>query len=221
MGSALIFSDLHAPFHDKQAVSNLYEVAKEIRPSIIVLAGDGPDFFSFSRFPKTAITTPNEELQEAIAVRLELWKKLKMISPDAKCIELGGNHVARVEKLITSRCPEIAGLVDIKRIMEIPGVDIYPDEKEEISINGSVVCHGWMSRPGAHAEFFQKSVIHGHDHKAYIIYSALSNSVKYEMSVGCLCDFNATPLKYRATKSCKWVHACGVVDHRGPRIVLL
>lgn len=70
-------------------------------------------------------------------------------------------------------------------------------------------------------DFFNHSVIRGHDHQAYLLYRSMNGHTRFEMSVGCTLDMMAVPFKYRATKSVKWTHACGLVDKYGPRIILL
>lgn len=222
MSVILEVPDLHCPCTDTNKLKALYDVCSFYKPNVIVQLGDPLDLFSYSRFPHTLNwDTPAQELAEGLRMLKNIWANLQKRAPGAKCLALGGNHTARIEKRILEKCPEMVGFINPEKIMAVDGVEFHADEKEEILINGIVHCHGWLGKIGAHAEFFQKSVVRAHSHGAGIHYISRNGNTIWEMVSGNLVDFSALPLLYRSSKTCRWTHSCGIVDKHGPRIITL
>lgn len=228
MSDAVIFvSDLHAPWTDLDKLNHFYEIVSEFKPRSVIALGDMLDLYCYSRFAKAPICTPEEELDEGKNLLDNFWTQIARRSPGCKRIEFGGNHLARIEKKLASAAPELLHLFDAKKIFSHKDVETYHDERAELKLSShglEMMCvHGWMSRGQnmAHANYFSKSVIHGHDHQLYCVSQNSDRGFRFEMSVGHLCDLSKAPFHYGPTKTVKWQHGCGLLDKHGPRAIPL
>jgi hypothetical protein len=90
------FGDIHAPFHDRQALAEL--VAREGDADIALIGGDWTDAYAFSTFPKQK-TVPWAEEAAALTAQAETfsetWPLVKVLR--------GSNHPDRFEKRLLER----------------------------------------------------------------------------------------------------------------------
>lgn len=224
----LFISDLHAPFHDKRKLAKTIQLIKEIQPDYIIQLGDGMDMYSFSRFSKsTNLTTPKMEIKDAREVLTKMWSDIKTICPKAKRFALKGNHELRIYKSIMMKSPEYESIVEepIQSIFEFPDVTTLKSHRDELHIThpkfGQIVCiHGWSCKPKNHMDHFSKNVVHAHSHRTHIVYRGGKSPI-WELCCGHLSDPTTIPLSYGETQSSNWVHACGLIDKFGPRVITL
>lgn len=101
-------SDIHAPYHDPQAVAVALEVVKEWRPHHLCVVGDLIDFYPISRFEKDPgrIMDLDNELYSARDV---LYDIRKAVPRNCDVTFVPGNHDVRMKKFVWSH-PELAGL---------------------------------------------------------------------------------------------------------------
>jgi predicted phosphodiesterase len=90
----LVLSDPHVPYHDKEAL----QAALAVPADTVILSGDGPDNYSFSRYEKTRqLFSPLEELREFQAFLTTLSERYPEV------IVMQGNHDARFVKYLVRR----------------------------------------------------------------------------------------------------------------------
>ena len=100
---ALVFNDLQCPYHDRDAVDVMVQIAKEFKPQVACCNGDLADLFNLSAHPnaKTAITEKfTDDLDGEIdrSVRL-LQHIVKEVKPE-KFLFNNGNHEFRLMRAI-------------------------------------------------------------------------------------------------------------------------
>jgi UDP-2,3-diacylglucosamine pyrophosphatase LpxH len=95
----IIISDIHAPFHDEDAFSEMIQQTKG-KVDICVLAGDGPDFHNYSKYMKYGqhftIQDEHKSFLAVLAVLSESFPEVVMIP---------GNHDERTRKKYAQLLP--------------------------------------------------------------------------------------------------------------------
>jgi predicted phosphodiesterase len=219
----VFISDTHFPFVNQEAVKKVLEIIKKEKPTHIIQAGDLLDLYSFSRYDRSLnLTTPEVELQEGLCMATDMWESIRKLVPNAKLIQLIGNHEDRLMKTIMRQAPELSSLCrNIKDLYVFKNVHVLNSSKDYIEIDDVIYCHGHYTKLGDHAKFFRKSVVHGHSHRAGIFYEQISNGLIWEMDCGYMADNKALPLQYTQSKFSKWITAVGVIDNGKPTLITL
>lgn len=192
----VVFSDIHAPFHDKRAIALAAQVAKWWKPTVAIFNGDDLDCYRLSRFSQNPDRT--ERLQDEI----DLWhievaapllaalppapkttaeggQRIKVISQidDGTCrrFKTRGNHEQRLEEVLWTN-PGLFGLrsLDLAVLMELDRLNIeYAPLKVlfgttlEVSHGTRVRPHaGYTARAESEKRRFGISTITGHVHRA-------------------------------------------------------
>lgn len=218
----LCLGDTHFPFHHKKALEWTYRLADRLKPTHVVQCGDLYDLFAFSRFPKTLKLSPEKELDLARTAAEKMWAHFKGLS----CYQLFGNHDLRPIKKVLSVAPELASLVDkgIRGLYTFTDVRSILDTREELHlrVNGEDVFfqHGHRSELGAHARYNLANTVHGHTHRAGLVFERNHKRAFWELDVGFLADIRAEAFGYRAQKVIhKTVVGAGWIDELGPRFL--
>lgn len=209
--------DLHFPFCDDDSIDVvIHQISKE-KPDVVIQLGDLYDQYSFSRFDRDFnLMVPQAEIERGRAMAISFWKRVKKASPKARCIQLHGNHDQRLLKRALSALPEVYPMIKDAndRLYTFDGVETLKSDRDFVEIDGVIYCHGWQSKLGAHTNYFGKSVVRGHSHKAGLkCWQDESSKHKFlfEMECGCLVDETSLPLCYTASTYSKWTKALGVI----------
>jgi predicted phosphodiesterase len=213
-----ILSDIHFPFHDKRAYKKALEAIKREKPTAVVQIGDLLDQYVFSKYSKKSSITPQMDIVKGLEQARQMWKDIKRLVPKAKCYQILGNHDVRLAKRIAEKLPELAEIYDSNAMYTFPGVTTMKSDRDYLVLDKVVYCHGWLSKSEDHARFFNVPTVHGHRHRATIVYA--TNKL-WSMDVGYLADKNAGPLKYTVSKFTHWTLACGVVEDGHPKLLIL
>lgn len=217
--------DTHFPFVEPKKLYRAYDIIEEEQPTHIIQLGDAWDMYSQRRFAgSNDVMTPKEELEEGGLCYFNFWKNIHKRAPGAKKFQLSGNHHDRIIKSAMNKSPELLPWLDVAtkfNTVKQFGVDVIMDSRHELEINGVLYVHGWYHNSFAHARYFNKPVVHGHLHSAGIHMENMKDGRLWSMNCGYLADPHQVPLLYRATKTEKWVHAIGMVDTYGPRLICL
>lgn len=162
-------SDLHSPFHDRSAWKIMLDIAKDLKPQLVVIHGDFFDFYSVSRHakdPQMDFKTWKDEMKEARGVLDELI----LATPKAEIVYLEGNHEKRLIRYINDCAPKLSGLFKNEEVMGLPNeIKYIPYGQKGKYPIGSLICvHG--SRAGENpaatmVKKFRTNVIFGHTHK--------------------------------------------------------
>src|SRR5581483_1288903 len=73
--------DIHYPFQNVKAEEECLYAIKQERPSHVVQLGDLYDQYSFSRFTRKNLGTPEEEVRAAVSSAQSLWNRVRKNSP--------------------------------------------------------------------------------------------------------------------------------------------
>lgn len=205
-GRGIVFSDIHAPFHDTKAVALAAKVAAWWNPQLAIWNGDDLDCYRLSRFSQ------NPERTERLQQEIDLWHievmapLLAALAPSPKTptlvagsclkVKLPGNHEGRLQDALWAnpglfglRAMELASLLELKRL----GV-LYAHTK--VLLNGALeISHGTKVRPQAGASAraecerrrYSISTITGHVHRAGSYLARTASGWVRAQEAPCLC----------------------------------
>ena len=214
--SIVALGDVHAPFHNKKALQEAYQLIKRYQPEVVVQMGDLYDFVSFSKFPKNPnFITPDDEIEQGREAAEEMWDCVKIACPKARKIQLKGNHDIRPIRYVKEFANASITVMKkfVKDMMTFPGVELVEDEYE---IDGIVFMHGFK-KLGEHAKWNQQSTCVAHSHRPGVIYDSNRNGPFFEFNVGWLGDPKSEAFSYGAWKKLhKMVNGIGYIDKFGP-----
>jgi len=192
----LIFSDLHAPYEDKEAWEVFLRFTEWFQPHRLIANGDIIDMYNVSRFSRNPMR--KENLQDEVDYTK---KKLGEITEAAKGADryfVMGNHEDRLRRYLWKN-PELSSLdaLALPRILNLDalGFDFY-DLTDELWLppGDILVTHGTLVRKGAgnSARFeMEKHGCHGvtgHCHRLAQYYKAIHGKPKIWCEGGHLSD---------------------------------
>lgn len=205
--------DEFEPVHDEAAINVAYQIATDLQANegidVVVNSGDDLDFAEFSshRSSPGYKGLLNKNLNRH-ATDLAMQRQM---APDAKIVQLFGNHEARLEKFLVDRAPDLIGVTRVGEddpILSIPYLCKYDDYDIEVRRpypQGSFWANDYLkfvhgtatsSIPGgAAAKTLSKSggvsVVFGHDHFLALVRDRVDtpNGRRdvFAASGGCLC----------------------------------
>lgn len=191
---------------------------KKERPDTVVQIGDLLDQYVFSNYSKKSAITPKLDFVKGLTEAKDMWATIRKLVPKAKCYQILGNHDIRISKRISERLPELAEVLSfVEEKYAFPGVKVMKSDRDFLTLDGVVYCHGWLSKSIDHAKHFNKPTVHGHDHRPGIT----ADGNIWSMSVGYLADVNSIPLQYTASKFSRWRLGSGMVIDGVPNLFLL
>lgn len=91
---AAVVSDVHAPLHRHEAVAWALEFLSEVRPRIMILAGDTGDFAGTGDHPHER---PEDYIDDVEAVA-DICRRFREATPGARHVKMDGNHDDRNER---------------------------------------------------------------------------------------------------------------------------
>lgn len=214
--------DVHAPFHDRQAVAVVLEFCRFWQPHYLIFLGDVFDAYQQSRFDKDVkrLAHAQADLDSGIAI----LKAFCDSAPDAEKHFVEGNHEARFHKFV-STTPQVAGLrgLDPRYLFGLDelGIQFHP-ESESWEHNGVVVTHG--SKVAGHSGYTAKaeldkwgcSGVSGHTHRLATHYRSTYRGDLVWCEGGCLCNLNPEYVKGYPN----WQHGFVLGEQRGSRFQL-
>lgn len=212
-----ILSDLHAPFHSKRALAKVLKLIKVEKPDAVVQIGDLLDQYVFSKYSRSAKISVEDDIRAGRLHASQMWKDIKDAVPKAKLYQILGNHDVRISKRISELLPELAEIYSPLEIYNFPGVKVMKSDRDYLTLDGVVYCHGWLGKSIDHAKHFNAPVCHGHRHRPTIEV----DGPLWSMDVGYMADDKSLPLSYTQSKFTRWRKACGVVENGLPRLILL
>jgi len=219
----LCWPDSHYPFVNKEAEAKMIEFAIKHQPDYIIQVGDLLDCYAASKFPRSQnIFTPKEEERLGIEMATNAWKQLRDGCPEAKCYQLMGNHDVRILKRTLESLPIAEHWIEayFKQLFSFEGVETIFDTRQELDIDGILFTHGFLGS-GSHKDYYLKNVIHGHDHKLYVMHRRIHGQSIFEMSCGFIGDVESKPLSYTSSKLANFQLGFGWVDEWGARTIHL
>jgi len=205
--------DTHVPYHNEKAFKLTLKAIKKFNPDILVVLGDFADFYSVSSHDKS----PDRRIllkEELTAVRKALSALENLEVP--RKIFIAGNHENRLERYITTRAPELFGIVSIPELFLLDeyGWEYVP-YKKHIMLGRLAISHDYGSAgQSAHRTAATKlgsSVVIGHTHRS-AMFSRNTVDGKLMMSAmfGWLGDLTQIDYMHQASVTTDWVTGFGV-----------
>lgn len=209
---------MHLPWACTRTVSQVYSAIDRYKPKIIVQIGDLYDMFSFTRFAKRFIITPDRELQEGRDWAETFWKNCYKRAPRAKRFQILGNHDIRPKLRAMEKNPEMLCLMQKgwEDLFKFVGVETIWDPRDDLEIDGVIYEHGFFGRPGQHMRENMKPTVIGHTHRAWLHYEKIRRTMLWEMNVGYAADPLQEPLSYPRKKWVKWTPGFGLIIDGNP-----
>lgn len=218
----LIIPDIHFPFEHKKAIEWMHEFAKENQPEYIFQIGDMFDFYSHAKFPRSHnVFTPKEEERLAREKAEKMWARLQKDCPQAKCIQMIGNHSARPLKRTLEAMPSMEHWAEkyFEELMSFNNVETILNAREEYKIKDIYFTHGYANKLGDHRDHYLANLVVGHSHTGGVSFRQINGRVLWELNCGYLADQYSKGLSYTATRTVKWTLGIGFIDKYGPRFV--
>lgn len=140
--NVLILSDIHAPYHDKKAVTQAVQYGVDEKVNTVILNGDICDFYAASRF----LTDPRKRdfVGEVESIKGVL-EGIRKALPKARIIFKKGNHEERWFRWLCESAPsllEFKGLsLDVLLDMEKHKIELVPDRRQ-IHVADYTIIHG-------------------------------------------------------------------------------
>lgn len=211
--TAVVVSDIHAPYHDEDAVSIAQQVTKDLQPNILVANGDIVDGYPISRFLKDP--TRLDGLQDELNTASTILKGFRDASPKTKRFMTEGNHEARLHKTIATMdgpARELARLNSFQEAMswktllnldtlgyqwvgesDQPAVNIIP---QVLVKHGSVVrkYSGYTAK--GEYENYHRSGTSGHTHRLSQYYHTSLGEPHLWVETGCLCNLKPDYVRF-------------------------
>jgi predicted phosphodiesterase len=209
----LIFSDVHAPYHDKRAWNLMLKVAKAWKPDTIVSLGDFADCYavsSHSRNPKMAMEFGNE-----IKVCRSMLLQLDALGAQKK-IFLAGNHEDRLQRYVQDKCPELFDVISIPGILKLAESNWEYVPYRQFHRLGKLFMTHDVGGSGRFAhykvgEVFQRNVVSGHTHRIGVaVEGNIEGKRHIAASFGWLGDVNAIDYMSKAKVIKDWSLGFGV-----------
>lgn len=212
--------DIHFPFHSERWFRLALELVGDLKPGLVIQLGDLYDLLSFSKYPRSFnVTTPADEINEARALAESMWATIRHRAPDAKCVQLRGNHDDRANKRVAESLPAIESLVQpvLSALFAFDGVLTVDDTREEFEFEGVLYHHGHR-RFGQHVSWNLQSTVNGHLHTGGVVFKQTERQTIWELNAGFGGDKDAPCFTYNAQKRAQpTTLGVGIVDRLGPR----
>ncbi len=169
--------DCHAPYHNKKALSLTLKVLQDFSPDILVCLGDLCDFYSISKFSKSAAR--QMDIHTEILAANEILDDLDLLSASQK-IFIEGNHEYRWIKYLRDKAPQVEFLpdfatVDIPRLYKLESRGwSYTPYKDSYHLGKLWITHdvGTVGRYSVFraADTFQSPIVMAHTHRlVYVV----------------------------------------------------
>jgi hypothetical protein len=198
-------SDSHFPFSDPAYERVVLQIIADICPDLVVHHGDLLDCYSISRFQKDP--KHRVSLQDEITMGATYLGQIANVSPFARRVLIGGNHEARLQKIIYDMANELPAreVLTLTSVWEqltwpkLLGLDSmgweWVDGKEKL-FNKLIVKHGSVVRKksaytaSGEYEKYGMSGMSGHTHRAGTFYHTDHNGPHLWVELGCGCHLN-------------------------------
>lgn len=224
MKLTLILSDLQLPYHHTRAMGAVCNLLAD-RPDIDELHQVG-DFFDFCAVSTYSRGTPKEDgkrLQREIDVAEGVMTDINKAYAGPKT-RIRGNHDDRLDKYLATSARGLRGLdaLDYDSLTMAAEYGWVTKPQPYQLAPGTVSVHGLSVRSKAghtahaHLDRLAGNVVHGHTHRAALVYRTLGTSQRWAMEVGCLMDRRKA--SYLACGAADWQLAIGAVYQEGSEV---
>ncbi len=204
--SMLVWSDTHWPFQDDAAISIVRQVASDLQPRVLVMAGDNFDFFELSEH------RPPRDIEEDMQATLEQGTAhladMLAISGAEEAYFLGGNHEDRWDRMLMKarrdvrfrmllQPPKVQRSLDFSTVVgfEELGYKYLPyTEGAPLLVHDKLlITHGDRTNKHVASSMlgkYGKNVMFGHMHRIQNFTSRDLKGQEAGWCIGCLCTLD-------------------------------
>lgn len=212
----LVISDLHIPYHHKDAFEFLREIKNEYKPDLVVNIGDLLDFHAISMHSHDPdLYSAGHELK----VARQYVRQLEDIFP--KMIEVESNHSSLVYRRALKYGMSKEFLKDYGDFLGTKKWQWIDDLTITMS-NGQrcFFTHGRSADILKVSQTMGMSAVQGHYHTKFIIsYWANPDNIFFGMNVGCLIDQKSLAFQYAKNFKTRFIIGCGIILDGIPRLL--
>ena len=194
----LVLSDIHFPYHDKQALMVALRKGKQEDVDSILLNGDILDFYQLSKFTK-------DFRKPSVKAELDIFRffidQLKQRFPDAAIYYKLGNHEVRLDRWIKHNAQMFDGMLDLEHLIDFEGAGIiYLKDNIGVKFGKLNIIHGHEVRANGSLvniarTYYMKTnsnIMLGHWHQAQeFTTKTISGDIHGAWATGCLCKLDA------------------------------
>ena len=212
----LIISDLHIPYHHRDAFAFLKEVKKQYKPDFVVNIGDLLDFLGMSMHDHDPdLASPGDE----ISIAKEYVKELEWIFP--KVVEVESNHSSMVYRRALK-----SGMSRqfLKSYGEFLGTKkwTWVDDLALTLSNGRrcLFTHGKAADVLKVSQSMGMNTVQGHYHTKFLIsWWANPDNLFWGMNVGCLINQKSLAFAYAKNFKTRFILGCGIIIDGIPKLL--
>lgn len=215
----LFFSDTHAPYHHRDTLDFLRDVANQYKPDRVIHGGDILDVYSVSSYPKD-MNHPHSWTDELKGGR-KFVKELGLLFPKLDLLE--SNHDSRAySKAVVAGIPRDF-LVKYLKVIDAPEewrlhdrLRVTVDSTREHWLFSHTITGGALSV----AKHLSTSVCVGHSHTLFGCH-AFNNGKDtfWGVDSGCLISDKGSPYRYNKINAFRPLRGCVVIQDGIPIMV--
>ncbi len=211
-----VLSDIHLPYHDRNALVRAIKEVKSIEVDAIYLNGDLMDAYQLSKHEKNKL---NRSFKYEVDMTRLFFEELRGNFKEEDIYFKIGNHDQRFDRYIMDNADQLAGLLTLEDILRLRDHRIKMVSSMTRVLAGNLsILHGHeLPIKGAvnHARAIMlkvaSSVLCGHFHRDDVSYMRdLEGNVHIVYGSGCLCKLNP---KYMPINN--WNHGYTIVELDG------
>ena len=215
--SVLVISDLHIPYHHKDAFDFLKALKKKYKPDLVVNIGDELDHHAISMHEHNPdLMSAGDELKQS----KEYIRELEKIFPEMKIVH--SNH----SSLVYRRALKYGLPKDyLKSYNEFLGVGNGWEWVDDLSItlsDGSrcFFTHGMSADVLKVAQQYGMNTVQGHYHTKFSIgYYSNPDALIWGMQVGCLINQKSMAFDYAKNFKSRFIVGCGMIINGQPKLM--
>jgi hypothetical protein len=212
----LYFTDNHEPYSHKHSPDFIKAVADKFAPTRIIQGGD------FADNQGTNLHAPNPGLPSVVDELSAFHVKAKQYYDYFPKVDLiRGNHETNIlRRAIKNGIPEIM-LKSLNDIYQMPEGWTYHDDLT-LDVNGEKIyfCHGKSSGYVTTSNAEGISCVSGHFHSKFaVIYTAGTNTKRFNCFGGCLIDDKQISFTYNKATSNRPILGCVVIIRGVPVLI--
>lgn len=212
-----VYSDIHFPEHNKNALECATKVMSDYKPHRIVLIGDALNMSPVSHWMEDKkLSLENKRLLKDYEgfnavlkdIKKRAGKQLKEV------VYLIGNHEDWVNQYIDKN-PQVQGMLEVENNIKLEGVKLtFVKFNSFYKIGKLYMTHGLYTNQYHASKMVNtagKSVMYGHTHDVQVStkMGLLDDDKHQAYGIGCLCDMSPDYMRNRPNN---WVHAFATVD---------
>lgn len=188
-----IISDTQLPYTHKRAINSMFNWIADnaARISEVHQIGDFYDFTAVSRWVKGTPAENGKTLQKELDAGREFNESLNKCWGGKKT-RIMGNHDDRVDNYLSQHAKGLKGLdalsfdvlTEAREYGWITETQPYRIAPGTVSVHGIAVRKYSGYTAHAHLERFNNNVVHGHTHRAGIVYRTIGDKTRWAMECG-------------------------------------